>query len=49
MAYIRGLKDTGRDREIPRWLIDSDFARITAPLVAAAKPARKGRKLQTES
>ncbi len=21
MAYIRGLKDTGRDREIPRWLI----------------------------
>ena len=28
MAYIRGLKDTGRDREIPRWLIVSDFARI---------------------
>jgi hypothetical protein len=28
MAYIRGLKDTGRDREIPRWLILSDFARI---------------------
>jgi hypothetical protein len=28
MAYIRGLKDTGRDREIPRWLIISDFARI---------------------
>ncbi len=28
MAYIRGLKDTQRDREIPRWLIVSDFARI---------------------
>ena len=28
MAYIRGLKDTRRDREIPRWLIVSDFARI---------------------
>jgi hypothetical protein len=28
MAYIRGLQDTGRDREIPRWLIVSDFARI---------------------
>ena len=28
MAYIRGLKDTGRDREIPRWLIISDFGRI---------------------
>jgi hypothetical protein len=28
MAYIRGLKDSGRDREIPRWLIVSDFARI---------------------
>jgi hypothetical protein len=28
MAYIRGLKDTGRDREIPRWLIVSDFARV---------------------
>ena len=28
MAYIRGLMDSGRDREIPRWLIVSDFARI---------------------
>jgi len=28
MAYIRALKDSGRDREIPRWLIVSDFARI---------------------
>ena len=28
MGYIRGLKDSGRDREIPRWLIVSDFARI---------------------
>ena len=28
MDYIRGLKDTRRDREIPRWLIVSDFARI---------------------
>ncbi len=28
MAYIRGLKDSGRDCEIPRWLIVSDFARI---------------------
>ena len=28
MAYIRGLKDSGRDSEIPRWLIVSDFARI---------------------
>jgi hypothetical protein len=28
MDYIRGLKDSGRDREIPRWLIVSDFARI---------------------
>ena len=28
MDYIRGLKDTKRDREIPRWPIVSDFARI---------------------
>jgi hypothetical protein len=28
IAYIRGLKDSGRDREIPRWLIVSDFARV---------------------
>jgi hypothetical protein len=28
MAYIRGLKDTKRDREIPRWLIVSDFGRM---------------------
>ena len=28
MDYIRGLKDSGRDREIPRWLIVSDFARL---------------------
>ncbi|MEI7936081.1 MAG: DNA methyltransferase [Verrucomicrobiota bacterium] len=28
MDYIRGLKDTKRDREIPRWLIVSDFTRI---------------------
>jgi len=28
MDYIRGLKDTGRDREIPRCLIVSDFNRI---------------------
>jgi N-6 DNA Methylase len=28
MDYIRGLKDTQRDREIPRWLIVSDFARV---------------------
>lgn len=28
MAYIRALKDSGRDPEIPRWLIISDFARI---------------------
>ena len=25
---ICGLKDTGRDREIPRWLIVSDFTRV---------------------
>ena len=28
MAYIRGLKDSGRDKEIPRWIIVTDFARI---------------------
>lgn len=28
MDYIRGLKDTGRDRESPDWLIVSDFERI---------------------
>ena len=28
MDYIRALKDSGRDPEIPRWLIVSDFARI---------------------
>jgi hypothetical protein len=28
MAYIRGLQDTGREKEIPRWLIVSDFTRI---------------------
>ena len=50
MAYIRGLKDTQRDREIPRWLIISDFARIAlhdldpeqdpdAPLRTSAAPA----------
>ena len=28
MAYIRGLQDTGRARDVPRFLIVSDFARI---------------------
>jgi hypothetical protein len=28
MAYIRGLKDSGRDQEIPRWLLVSDFTRM---------------------
>ena len=28
LAYIRGLKDEGRDEEIPRYVVVSDFARI---------------------
>lgn len=28
MDYIRGLKDSGREKEIPRWLMVSDFSRI---------------------
>lgn len=28
MAYIRGLQDTGRGKEVPRYLIVSDFQRI---------------------
>jgi hypothetical protein len=28
MEYVRGLKDAGRDDEIPRYVIVSDFARI---------------------
>ncbi len=28
MDYIRGLKDSGREKEIPRWLMVSDFNRI---------------------
>jgi hypothetical protein len=28
MAYIRALQDSGRERDVPRWLIVSDFARI---------------------
>ena len=28
MDYIRGLIDSGREKEVPRWLIVSDFARI---------------------
>jgi hypothetical protein len=28
LAYIRGLKDAGRDKEIPRWVVVTDFARI---------------------
>jgi len=28
MAYVRGLVDTGREREVPRYLIVSDFQRI---------------------
>ncbi|MDP9179901.1 MAG: class I SAM-dependent DNA methyltransferase, partial [Gemmatimonadota bacterium] len=28
MDYIRGLKDSGRDKEIPRWIVVSDFARV---------------------
>ena len=28
MAYIRGLQDTGRGKEIPRYLVVSDFRRI---------------------
>ena len=28
MDYIRGLTDSGRDKEVPRWLIVSDFQRI---------------------
>lgn len=49
MAYIRGLVDQGRQSEVPRWLIVSDFQRIAihdlepeaAPVgsAAAALPA----------
>lgn len=28
MEYIRALKDSGREKEIPRWIIVSDFARV---------------------
>jgi hypothetical protein len=28
MEYIRGLTDSGRAREVPRWLIVSDFKRV---------------------
>jgi hypothetical protein len=28
MEYIRGLVDSGREKEVPRWLIVSDFQRI---------------------
>ena len=28
MEYIRGLVDSGREKEVPRWLIVSDFKRI---------------------
>jgi hypothetical protein len=28
MDYVRGLTDSGRDKEVPRWLIVSDFQRI---------------------
>ncbi len=28
MDYIRALHDSGRERDVPRWLIVSDFARI---------------------
>jgi hypothetical protein len=28
MEYIRGLVDSGREKEVPRWLIVSDFHRI---------------------
>jgi hypothetical protein len=28
MEYLRGLKDAGRDEEIPRYIVLSDFARI---------------------
>lgn len=28
MDYIRGLKDSGRDKEVPRWIVVSDFARV---------------------
>ncbi|MEI7731892.1 MAG: DNA methyltransferase [Verrucomicrobiota bacterium] len=28
MDYIRGLKNSGRDAEIPRWLLVSDFTRV---------------------
>lgn len=28
MEYIRGLIESGRDKEVPRWLIVSDFQRI---------------------
>ena len=28
MEYIRGLVDSGREKEVPRWLIVSDFRRI---------------------
>ena len=37
LAYIRGLKDTGREKEIPRWVVVSDFARIALHDLGADK------------
>ena len=31
MGYIRGLQDTGRGKEIPRFIMVSDFRRIALP------------------
>ena len=47
MAYIRGLKHTGRDREIPRWLSTGSsrhhwsFTQLTMEAVARLAQGRK--------
>jgi len=49
MAYIRGLKDTKRDREIPRLLIVSDFGPIALHDLELGQDHKRRRQRQPHS
>lgn len=52
MAYVRGLQDSGRGDEVPRWIIVTDFARIALhdlePPESASGRSHKNARASTE-